>query len=615
MTFQVVEKDAIVLNSADPLRIGRVQVFIYGVHDITGVKTPFENLPWAYSAQGTSVAIPPIWSSVRVKYRFSFGQNIAQAFAKQDALEWHSPSPFVKLSRNRDPRLFLKYDQNQQKFLNQTPIDLDSIKFKISELERLKQEKESQRDVLVQTLKDIETDPLLDSLRKKEEDAVKKATEELPEANKVLKEQQTKLNNLILTQEQETTKFFLDQLDAFENYYKQNLAGTYGDVGELYKNNKSVYDELKDKFNAENYEGEYEKLQETHRLQKERQQFFVDSASATLENLSSTIKSEKSDYKNRQKSLTNDKIAIQKELETKILEIQEVDKQINDLKSTAASSPNAELTFESNLRSDARISRFDKETGYVYDNQNQIIGMWTGSFFYIPGYAGQPGTPIPDRLQEGLIDYNSYLIARNSNGSESNDNSSIISPKDSIAITKSNNNKEFSCDISAETRLKILTKRSQVANAIRWLRDQIVALFPLDGNSATSQWVKATAKHLTALLKDIQKFLNFVNNVLLEIVRITTYIRSVINWILSLPARLLALLSNCITHFLNSISSAFSEAISTDGIGAGQSVSFAEVTALVSQAQSTFQTATNTVELTARTYIEIKTVEETFEKV
>jgi len=133
--MQVVERDAIVVNNADPLGIGRLQVFIYGVHDITGIKTPFENLPWAFSTQSPNVvSIPKIWTPIKVRYKFSFG-NAMRSFAAQDALEWHSPSPYLKITGNRDPRLYLKYDSENQKFLNESPVDYSTIKNKISDLE------------------------------------------------------------------------------------------------------------------------------------------------------------------------------------------------------------------------------------------------------------------------------------------------------------------------------------------------------------------------------------------------------------------------------------------------------------------------------------------------
>jgi conjugal transfer/entry exclusion protein len=161
--------------------------------------------------------------------------------------------------------------------------------------------------------------------------------------------------------------------------------------------------------------------------------------------------------------------------------------------------------------------------------------------------------------------------------------------------------------------MKILSKRQEVMMAIKWLRDKIASYFTGISDSAISQWVKATVKQLTAMLKSIQKFLKFINNVVLEIAKLTAQIRQLITWILSLPVRLLVLLQDCLTHFFNSISDAFSESLSVGGDST--SLGFSEVTELVNQAQSTFGTAMETVEATTIVYTEIKAIESTFEKV
>jgi hypothetical protein len=269
---------------------------------------------------------------------------------------------------------------------------------------------------------------------------------------------------------------------------------------------------------------------------------------------------------------------------------------------------------------DARVGRYDETSGKVYNTQEELIGNWTGYTFYLPGYALQPGPSIPDRKKlipidsKGRISEESYLQSTNLNGSKSGQLSTIIDPSDSVAIEKSNNDKTWNCDISYETRLKILTKRQEVITAVKWLRDKILALFAIDGNSATAQWIKQTVKLLTATLKSIQKFLKVINEIVLEIAKITAQIRQLINWILSLPARLLVLLQDCLTHFFNSLTDAFSESISLSGAG-GENVSFSEVTELISETQKTFQTAKETVEITTIVYTEIKAIEATFEKV
>ena len=195
----------------------------------------------------------------------------------------------------------------------------------------------------------------------------------------------------------------------------------------------------------------------------------------------------------------------------------------------------------------------------------------------------------------------------------SGDRSTLIDPSDSGAIKKSNEDKTFSCDLSDETKLKILTKKQAVLSAVRWLRDQIASLFSLDSNSALAQSIKAAVKQLTALLKSIQRFLTVVNDIILEIAKITAQIRQMINWILSLPARLLVLLQECLTHFFNSLTDAFSDSLSASIPGSTNS--FTEVTDLIKQAKSTYETASETVQSTVAVYTEVKSIESTFEKV
>jgi hypothetical protein len=89
---------------------------------------------------------------------------------------------------------------------------------------------------------------------------------------------------------------------------------------------------------------------------------------------------------------------------------------------------------------------------------------------------------------------------------------------------------------------------------------------------------------------------------------------SLINWILSLPARLLVLFQECLKHFFDTLTESFSESIPLD-VDSGTSFDFTEVTNLVNQSKSTFDTAVETVKSTTVVYTEIKSIEATFEKV
>jgi len=553
MTMQVVERDAIVINNADPLGLARLQVFIYGVHDITGIKTPFENLPWAFASQ-TTVSIPKIYTPIKVKYKFSFGSAM-RAFADQEALEWHSPSPYLKLTENRDPRLYLKYDSENQKFLNQSPVDYSTIKNKIAQLEEEKKTLEN----------------------------AKKANEE-------------ELKNLIADEE----KYQVSPIDesgwtvAIE-YSKSELNNFLNDVGSIGSVSGQSYDSRISQLESQIQSGRklaeiaYPNRNEDEQdltLEQYADQVWNSRELTERDNLVTrkgllerNILDAETNLANLYKNSTSNlnrvntqKQGIQEEINKQSLKIQEIDKQIAELNSQASNAPNALLSIEQARSLDARVGRYDETSGKVYNTSTNL------------------------------------------NGSKSGQLSTIIDPSDSVAIEKSNNDKTWNCDISYETRLKILTKRQEVITAVKWLRDKILALFAIDGNSATAQWIKQTVKLLTATLKSIQKFLKVINEIVLEIAKITAQIRQLINWILSLPARLLVLLQDCLTHFFNSLTDAFSESISLSGAG-GENVSFSEVTELISETQKTFQTAKETVEITTIVYTEIKAIEATFEKV
>jgi hypothetical protein len=600
--MQVVERDAIVVNNADPLGIGRLQVFIYGVHDITGIKTPFENLPWAFSTQSPNVvSIPKIWTPIKVRYKFSFG-NAMRSFAAQDALEWHSPSPYLKITGNRDPRLYLKYDSENQKFLNESPVDYSTIKNKISDLEFEKKQLEGQLNANLEELNALNTDEEKYQVSPIDEVAYTSTIENLK------LERDNFLNDVgsigpISGQSYDSR---IEQLDTNIKSLRNFAIVTYDNSDE--KKNGLTLEQYTDEVTAEQLS---ERTKLVDRLGLLNRNLF--DAESTLANLISNSKNQLNRVNDLKKS-------IQSDIDKQSLKIQEIDKQLAELKSQAPNAPNSLTSIEQARSLDARVGRYDETSGKVYNTQEELIGNWTGYFFYLPGYALQPGPSIPDRKKlipidsKGRISEESYLQSTNLNGSKSGQLSTIIDPSDSVAIEKSNNDKTWNCDISYETRLKILTKRQEIIQAVRWLRDKILALFPIDGNSATAQWIKETAKLLTAVLKSIQKFLKFINEIVLEIAKITAQIRQLINWILSLPARLLVLLQDCLNHFFNSLNDAFSESLSLTG-DSGGSVSFSEVTDLVKQTQSTIQTATETVEATAIVYTEIKAIEATFEKV
>ena len=606
--MHVVEKEAIVVNSADPEAIGRVQVFIYGVHDITGIKTPFETLPWAYSSTNV-VTIPTVWTPLKVKSRIPFGRNVLTAFSEQDALEWHSPSHFIKLSADRDPRNFLTWDSEKQSFLNRTPADYAAINDRMQALKERKTQIEGNIEVIrndLQRLEDESTNATAAATgaasdyeeNKQEYEQTKKDLENLQSKQRELRK--TKLNQLAVE---------FDSDEYYNNNVKESSAGGLT-VDELFETNLPLYTILRESYVLPKI-NEFIAQQNLEINSLETKITFLTSEEKTLSD-------EVKELNELESNKTQNKIVVQKELDTLSQELSEIDKELADLESKGSSAPKASTSFDQIKSLDSRVGRFDNATGKVYNTDGELIGNWTGESFYVPGYALQAGPSIPERKKalppKSVIKQESYLAAVNNNGSVSENSSTIITPPDSVAIDKSNKDKEHICDLSYETRMKILMKRESVLRAVTWLRDQIIAQFSIDKESATAQWVKAVVKQLTAMLKATQKFLKFVNTIVLEIAKLIAQIKQLIKWILSLPAILLALLQDCLTHFYNSIASSFSTSLNIGGVG-GTDVSFAEVSELVTQAQSTLQTAADTVKNTTIVYAEFKSIEETFEKV
>jgi hypothetical protein len=585
-----IEKDAIVVNSADPYGLGRVQVFIYGMHDKTGIKIPFSSLPWATCAQSSQgVVFPQVWSPIKVKLSTSSysGNKEELLFADADGWEWHSPSPFFKLTESRDPRPFF-WDDEYKKFLKEPPVDYKKIDSKISELEEQKNEKTSQLEELKNELNTINN-------RAPESDIVDLTEENVLLNNSIKQLEESKSIEL----SNYNSKLIVEKKLAL---FEWNNVLT-GDEKEYF----GTYSEYENFFTSKTTLEHDQKINE---IDIRIAQFTQQSANIVEQVRQTEIQSE---------NVNENSKVLQIEI-TKISDdITKIDSEIDQLTSTSSSAPRASTSFDSLQAADSRVARYDEKSGKVYDSSNNLIGNWTGSNFYVPGYAGQSGTPIPDlynvnKLKSNIIKPESYLFAVNNLKSTSNNASSIVNADQNSSIQKSDNDKAHACDLSNETKAKILTKRQQVLMALKWLRDKIASYFTGISDSAIGQWVQATVKQITAILKNIQKFLKVINDIILEIAKITAQMRQLVNWILSLPARLLVLFQECLKHFFDSLTDAFSESIPLD-VDSGTSFDFTEVTNLVNEAKSTFDTAVETVQSTTIVYTEIKSIEATFEKV
>jgi peptidoglycan hydrolase CwlO-like protein len=598
--LSVKEYKGVVVDNVDPDGKSRLKVFLLGWHDFTGMKTKVKDLKWVFcKSSSTNISnIPKVGQIVDVTYNGDF-DPLSQGY-------WTPSSHYTKNDSALKSILpFLVYDTESKQFVTNFNEGYDNTK-ELEELNSKKSEYESQLEELKNQLTSINdeaqnvNDPITIEASKSELDRLK-----LELKRKEVVEEQT-----ILRYE---SSLVSGNRAAAVLWNSENAKTT--PYGKIPSGEDQVFATLEEYQNFYNADDQSRYDAELEDVRNQIGQIIQQSAALTQEIRNNSTKSI---------NLNDASKNIQSEIETLSLQIEDVNSKIKNLESSApsgdaASKANVKVEEVSNQQNIE--TEYDEKTGILYgniDGKRLVIGNWTGLNFYTPGFFGQTGVPIYQRMSSILTDNipiteKSYLTPVDEFAKERGD-TTVNHPSKNPVIKKADNDKTWNCDISYETRLKILTKRKDLMSALQWVRDKISALLTDASGSSTGRWIKATATLLTNILKGIQKFLKFINDVVLEIISITAQIRQLITWILSLPARILALLQDCITHFFNSVSSAFSESLGSTGLD-GEKIAFSEVTELVGQAQSTFNTALETVELTKIAYIEIKTVEATFEKV
>lgn len=179
-------------------------------------------------------------------------------------------------------------------------------------------------------------------------------------------------------------------------------------------------------------------------------------------------------------------------------------------------------------------------------------------------------------------------------------------------IEVANRNKAHVCDITYTMRLNALKNNAIIQSAIAAVRNKLLSL--VTGTSAFFQSLEVLFRQINAILREISYYIKVINDVLLEIAEITKLLRQLVVWILSLPARLIGFLQECLTKFLSAIGSFVGDIFSqtTAGIPGFNSINeFKQTVELSSQviqnSKTTFSTA---VQITSDVVI----VKETFEK-
>ena len=131
----------------------------------------------------------------------------------------------------------------------------------------------------------------------------------------------------------------------------------------------------------------------------------------------------------------------------------------------------------------------------------------------------------------------------------------------SIAIT--NKNLVHSCDFVNDLVKSIGLKKFLKAIA-KWIREGIRKIQQLMGFTDASGSFSQVINRLKAAAQEIRTFIKLYIEPIIEfqkyVLAVLVKIRAIIQWILSLPAKLLKLLQECLTKLLKSIVSAFVDA-------------------------------------------------------
>jgi phage-related protein len=165
-----------------------------------------------------------------------------------------------------------------------------------------------------------------------------------------------------------------------------------------------------------------------------------------------------------------------------------------------------------------------------------------------------------------------------------------ISQVANTAVDFANNDLAHVCDFSSELVKDNQLKRflNSQANNIREAIRSVMRLLGLSDGTGQFQWIKDS-------LQSIQRGLKYINEEVIQpildfeaiVIGYIAKIQKIIAYILSLPAKLLALLQDCLKNLYELVANVF-----TDITGGGESNPFSEV---ISAAKSTAQTLKTTV--------------------
>jgi len=162
-------------------------------------------------------------------------------------------------------------------------------------------------------------------------------------------------------------------------------------------------------------------------------------------------------------------------------------------------------------------------------------------------------------------------------------------------------NRSHNCDTVAPFTLAIAQAQYDVMKNIKLIGEKIAAAFGADQATPILEQVKAAITAVTNQIKEINRILKPIINLINQILSYIKQLKQIIQYILSLPAKLIAYLSDCLKqaqaqvaaqeNALNNIDSTTSTSLTS---------TIKNLTTSVSQLSSTVNTIKNTVNVVPR---------------
>ena len=243
--------------------------------------------------------------------------------------------------------------------------------------------------------------------------------------------------------------------------------------------------------------------------------------------------------------------------------------------------------------------------GYFQDGKNRQHPVIMGVH---PGIVPKP-TTITQNIQAGNNFKVSPLILTNSPAGSPKPPSGIAgdvpgeptNPRiargvmEQTMVDKMNNllnvNCEFKLEVQKNSKLKQYTKAiaDKIREAIRW----IVKTLGLTDVTGNYSWVINTLRTYARALKYIRKkILKPIQDFTKYVLSYITLVRQLVQWILSLPAKLLKMLQTCLNQLLKSIANVFSDMVSGTGSSIDTGFDSAGWQEIVTEAQKAYEETT-----------------------